>query len=838
MSIQHNISPSAPPNRGSIRRSHSKFFLALAIAASCSVAIGGLTPVPAKADTSTLIADSMSRETTKGWGSPNTGASYAVSNPERFSVGNGQGQVHLLPGKTSFATVAIKKQNISSGVDVSFDSVPKTGSIYAHVSARQTSNSEYTASLRLLSSGVLRLELSKTVNGNKSVLSSEQIATGVKAGMAFHLDFEIKGTSPTILQARAYKSGSPAPDWQINQSEVSGIEISNGGNTRLGGYLSSSAGNSSGLHFDNFTVEDSAHIPEPDRPEGPAPQPTPDSSPKPAPVPETPKSNEDSSVKLPSNAIYVSARGSDAASGSVGAPIKSVGTAIAKATSGQTIVVRAGTYHESVVMPTGKTLHLRNYPGETVWLDGSELVSGFTSASTGWVKSGWDHSFDTSPTYTRGAKDSKQEAWGFVNSAYPLAAHPDQVWIDGTRQKQVGSLSQLTTNTFYVDTSAKKLYLGSNPTGKSVSASTLVKALSIRGDKSSVQGINVRKFAPSVPDMAAVTAEKPGVLVKDLTIEDSATTGLNVSSTNNIVQNVKIQRSGMLGMNAVYADGLVVSNLTSTGNNHERFNSSPVSGGLKVGRTRGLTVKNSRLNNNYGPGLWIDESVYDSKIVNNDLVGNTGHGMSLEISAKIVVANNRILDNSGNAIKLNNSSDVSIWNNTISGKNRVLNIVQDKRRGANKSDPGHDPRQTFPDPTMPWIIKNIDVKNNVLSNTGGGNSILAVEDFSAAFTAEQMKISLDSNMYHRTGATNPSWTVVWSKGAGNPSVYTTLSAFVKAKAKDQKSFEITTGSVVGADQNPTSAVTSKNGEATALPSAIAQLTGQTTNTKRIGNFPR
>lgn len=813
------------PNRN---RKRSVLFAALALTTGCGVAFGGLSPLPAQASSSTIISDSMTRTISSGWGTSTNGVAYAVNNAERFAVTGDYGAVSLEPGKLSHATAAVQQQDVQVSIDVSFDSVPDAGSAYAHLSARQSSNGEYTASLRLLSTGKLSLELSKTVQGTKTVLASKQIAGAAEIGKAYHIDLLAQGNNPTQLKARAYVSGGNAPAWQLESRQGANSGIANKGSIRLGGYLSGSAAKASGLHFDNFmalSAPKAVVAPTPDIFQTPTPKPTPKLSPK-------------TSPDLPSNSLYVSPSGSDAASGSASAPMRSISKAMSMAKTGQTIVVRGGSYHESVAMPAGKTLHLRNYPGETVWLDGSEVVSGFTASGNGWVKSGWKHKFDSSPTYTRGAKDNTQEAWGFINSDHPMAAHPEQVWIDGTRQTQVGSRSALKAGTFYVDTSNQKLYLGSNPAGKSVRASTLVKALSIRGDNSSVTGINVRKYAPSVPDMGAVTAEKPGVTVRDLTIEDSATTGLNVSAVKNTVKNVKILRSGMLGMNAVYSDGLTVDNLISTGNNHERFNTSPVSGGLKIGRTRGVTVKNSTLNNNYGPGLWLDESIYDSKVLNNDMIGNTGHGLSLEISAKSMVANNRIVRNSGYGIKLNNTSDVSIWNNTISGKNRVLNIVQDARRGANKKDPGHDPRQAFPDRSMTWIIKNIDIKNNVLSNTGGGNAIVAVEDYSGSFSAEQMKISMDSNAYHRPSSGQPEWSVVWSKGAGNPAVYSTLKDFVAAKPQGAKSFELTASSVIGSDNDPTSAVTGKNSRATALPGSIAQLIGQSTGAKRIGNFPR
>ncbi|QRQ79991.1 right-handed parallel beta-helix repeat-containing protein [Glutamicibacter protophormiae] len=803
---------------------------------------------PQAAAATQYFADSMDRTVASGWGTPDQGSKYAHNAASRFSVSENIGAVVLQPGKNSTATVDLNQQNVAAGFDLSFDSLPSAGSAYASVALRYTTAGHYESALRLNSKGVLRLEISKTINGTKNVLKSAQVASGVGAGQTFHIDFEVSGSAQPTLKSRAYQ-GSTAPAWQIEHTDTANSAIAGKGDLRIGGYLSSSATRNSGFHLDNLKAQSATSpvlgigTPQPAPVESSKPTtPKPDETDVPAPTPTEPETEsapkpESENVTLPSNAVYVSAQGSDSAGGSASAPLKTISKAIAKASSGQTIVVRAGTYHESVLIPDGKSVVVRNYPGETVWLDGAETLTGFTASSGGYVTA-WNLDFDASPTYTRGASDSTKEAWGFVNANYPMAANPEQVWISGERQTQVQNLAALKAGTFYVDKSANKLYLGTNPNGKKVEASTLIKAMSIRAAKTTVDGINVKRFSPSVPDMGAITAEKSGITLKNLSVQDSATTGINVSATNNTISNVKISGSGMLGMNAVYADGLQVQNLASNGNNTENFNSSPVSGGLKITRSRGVAVKDSQFTSNKGPGLWIDESVYDSKILNNDMLNNTGHGLSLEISAKSTVANNRIVGNGGNGIKLNNTNDVAIWNNTISGSNRVLNIVQDARRGANKSDAGHDPRQSFPDNTMPWIIKNITVKNNVFSNTGGGNAIVAVEDYSKQFSAEDMKISLGSNIYNRATGSSPQWSVVWSKGAGNPAVYTTLSAFQKATSQDASSTELLGTAVIDSAHNVAPTVTAKNSNATALPEAIASLIGKNTSSKQLGAFKR
>jgi hypothetical protein len=78
---------------------------------------------------------------------------------------------------------------------------------------------------------------------------------------------------------------------------------------------------------------------------------------------------------------YVAADGSDANSGKIDAPFKSINTAMGKAIPGDTILVRKGTYHEKVSFSKsgrlGKYITLKAYPGETPVIDGTPLsISG------------------------------------------------------------------------------------------------------------------------------------------------------------------------------------------------------------------------------------------------------------------------------------------------------------------------------------------------------------------------------------------------------------------------------------------------------------------------------
>ena len=121
----------------------------------------------------------------------------------------------------------------------------------------------------------------------------------------------------------------------------------------------------------------------------------------------------------------------------------------------------------------------------------------------------------------------------------------------------------------------------------------------------------MRRYAPSIWHIGAITVEAPKVHLDNLMVTDSATIGVGVVTSDVVLYRVSILRSGLLGVHASYADRLYISRSRIDNNNTEQFNSAPVSGGIKSGRTRTLTVVNSSVSNNLGQGYWSDESVYD-----------------------------------------------------------------------------------------------------------------------------------------------------------------------------------------------------------------------------------
>lgn len=499
---------------------------------------------------------------------------------------------------------------------------------------------------------------------------------------------------------------------------------------------------------------------------------------------------------VPATAVHVATTGSDTAPGTAAAPVRTITRALKVVPNGGTIVLHKGSYHEEVLIPPQRKVTVQPAPNEEVWLDGAKQVTGWKASGATWVVDGWKVALDSSPTYAKGKPDNTQPGWQFVNPAHPMAAHPDQVWVGGVQLDEVASRDLVKAGTFYVDDARSQLVIGSDPTGKSVEASTLTQALSIRSVGTVVKGIGVRRYATSVPQMGTVTVAAADVSLTDVTVRDNSTTGLYSWSSRTTLTRVSVLDNGMLGFGASTADGLTVTQMLSRGNNAEQFNRAPVSGAMKIGRSRDVTVVDSAFVGNTGQGPWFDESVYDITFTGNDVIGNTGYGLVLELSDTAIIADNIVADNALAGITIINTGNVSIWNNTAVGNERNIAIVQDSRRAANLSAAGHDPRQKLPDPTMPWITRNTVVVNNVVGDATG-KCLICVEDRSKEFTGAQMVVRSDGNVYSRTTPTAPAAFAVWSRGAaGSASTYPTLASFTAATGQDKRSVLVEGRSIV------------------------------------------
>src|SRR3954462_10521721 len=93
---------------------------------------------------------------------------------------------------------------------------------------------------------------------------------------------------------------------------------------------------------------------------------------------------------------YVSTTGGDANPGALAAPFKTIQRAANAASAGDTVIVRAGTYRETVRVPRSGTaaapIIFRPYPNERVTISGADVITGWAKYKNSiyQARQGWD----------------------------------------------------------------------------------------------------------------------------------------------------------------------------------------------------------------------------------------------------------------------------------------------------------------------------------------------------------------------------------------------------------------------------------------------------------------
>lgn len=821
----------------------------LTIAATAILSASLLVPAAASAATTNVFTDDFTRSATGGWGSGPGGSYAGYASPETLSVDGANGRLNLAAG-SSLSVLAGSAAAGDTRADLALRLDQIAGSTYfAFILRYQPDGSAYRGRLELDAKGTPSLTVSR-VNGSKETqLSTVRLGEPLAVGAWYKLSYSITGQSPVTIQARLTKRDSTESAPQLDTTDASAARIGASGRVGVWAYSSRSATANSLLRVDDLTYSDAAAplasgtavIPTP-APTA-TPKPTTTATPKPTPTPTAtaappstggPASGGGAAAgagsvdvgraayPVPSGAVFVDAKAAAGGTGSISAPFASVQKAVDTVKAGSTIVVRKGTYHEAVQVPSNKPLTIQAYPNEAVWFDGSKVVSNWSKSGSVWVSTGWTATFDNS----MGGSASM-----YVNPAYPNANRPDQLFVDGVALTQVASAAQVVTGTFAVDDAADKLILGTDPTDREVRASDLRQAFDVTASNVTLQGFGVRRYATTFGATAAVRMHNTGAVVRNLVIEDGAYIGLAVQNDDSVVDHVTARRNGLMGIGVNQAYNLKLTNSLVTDNNAQHFNVIPVAGGIKITRSRNVTVSGNNVSDNDGSGIWFDESCWNMTVTGNIANDNTATGIQIEISDTAAVAGN-ISTGSRTGIQIINTGNVRIFNNDLGDNaDNGVRLRQDERRSATHST-GRDPRMGI-DPAIPWITRNITISNNAFGS--GGRYSIRANDSATKRAVDSWNVTITGNLFNNKAAGGPTM-VAWGKGDNSSfEGYQTPADLSTAKNKSWTNAMTTTALPLS---GMTSALASAASIAAPIPSDIAGLLGVRAGDKFVGATKR
>ncbi len=438
---------------------------------------------------------------------------------------------------------------------------------------------------------------------------------------------------------------------------------------------------------------------------------------------------------------HVAPWGDDAAAGTRDQPFQTVQRAVRRATGHDVVVLRGGLYRESVLV-ADKAVHIRSAPGERAVFDGARSVVHWRRDGDHWVSDHWTQQF------------SRERAGESVDPSNVAAGHPDQVFLDETPLHQVLDRDEIAPGTFFHDVDADQLWIGDDPGRRRVSASTLKWGFHFKdADGSTLSDVTVRRYATEASNMAAIRAHGDDLVFSGVIVEQNARIGLSAIGRDIVLRDSDFSDNGHLGIDGHLVDGFILERAAVTGNNRAGFDPFHSGGGLKLTRSTGITVRESDVSFNGGPGIWTDLDVDGVTLLRNLVEGNDRAGIELELSTRINVLGNVALDNGEAGIWVIESRDAQILHNASFGNQNAIEIEEGPRRE----------------------VADIRVFNNTLGRAADGAvALLDVNDWTEERSADDMRVRIDDNAYWVPDDSGTERLSRWGRWPRSPGVSETL----------------------------------------------------------------
>src|SRR5947209_3226128 len=298
--------------------------------------------------------------------------------------------------------------------------------------------------------------------------------------------------------------------------------------------------------------------------------------------------------------------------------------------------------------------------------------------------------------------------------------------------------SLITAGTYCIDYAAKKIFLGTDPAGHTLTyagddgTGQLLQFAFVQTTSSqkvaqtvTLMKLSVEQYADRAPSTGGSAPTGPVVQITNGWVLDSVDIsrnhgcGLGMGGNAPVVSNTSLTYNGKAGFCGPSSNGTFGPNNTVTYNNQDAFNVVLGAGAGKMSGAGPITIFASTFSHNLGNGLWFDASYHNALVTGNTMSSNTsfppgdlqhgGDGIRVEISCFITITNNVVTKNDRVGINLDNSHDVTIGGvgagNTVSGNgNGEIRIAYHGRTGSGFCNP--------------LSAKNNHVINNAMTMSG------------------------------------------------------------------------------------------------------------------------
>lgn len=514
-----------------------------------------------------------------------------------------------------------------------------------------------------------------------------------------------------------------------------------------------------------------------------------------------PTALRDTAYPVPPDAVFVAPNGDDANPGTQDAPWATLAKAAEAAPAGGTVVLRGGTYRSDRVI-IADPLTVQPYPGERVWIKGSLEVADWVRDGDVWRTDGWEYAFpplSSLPGGGAGCPDDDLRC--ALDPEHPEADYRDMGFVDGQalrqvlRREDVAAASGESPATFYVDATAKQLFIGADPTGAMVEATTYANGLEVT---ETATGAVVRGLGFAHYGETATRLKAPGMTFEANTVIWNGVQGqvVNAEAESAVVRGNTFAYNGRKGMTAFGPPGLLVEGNLVSHNNVERFRLAWDGAGMKLVPVAGAVVRANLVQENAANAVWLDNSATDATVVYNLVRGNEGIGVFFEVSRGAIIASNVAVGN-GMGVRVSGASDVVVSHNTLIDNGVNLNVYDSRRINGNAQEVAAG---------IDYETRNVTILANVLAGVdpgAAGSPPAALLDAThdpcegqaaPCNDAEPMVATLDANLYVRSAPGRPSTLLRWRPTAAVDSVdYESLDDFRAATGFEERGVALEAG---------------------------------------------
>jgi Right handed beta helix region/Protein of unknown function (DUF1565) len=511
----------------------------------------------------------------------------------------------------------------------------------------------------------------------------------------------------------------------------------------------------------------------------------------------------DTDYPIPAGAVFMATNGNDANQGTRAAPVKTLNRAMSLVPASGTIVVRGGVYRDWYSNGTtyrilDKGITIQSYPHEQVWFDGTDVVpaSQWVSAGGGrWYRDWATPQFCDAKYYQHPPTDQPTGNTGPCahfdmdsSPQAPVAGDPQMVFVDGTRLEQRPALAELTSDSFFYDWAARRIYIATDPAGRTVELAARPLAFVLGGSNpggNTVRGLGFRRYATNeftnITGAAVYLGGSGPNEVERSVFTQMASGGLSLSNPRpgSRVKSVVFAHNGGNGMGANggsrsgQRNDLVIDGNLFNGNNAEDFGwgctASCAQANVKLGHMNGWTFESNVVQNGVGraAGFWCDLSCRDGVTVNNYVANHGWFGIFYEVSEGGIIASNVVTGSTGAPGIAVASAHTKVYNNTIVDNQFGIWVYDDVRSPARGEDTGANTTGAELANNIIWDEPHYLIKAAEKPGT----------DFSVNTRPDQYFDVFDYNAYYRTNGSGQK-VVNWNQGDDGGDVYfSSLAAF-------------------------------------------------------------